>query len=149
METMLYAGVNTARFVYGQIQAYGFRTLVDPLGGSSQWLELNWARTAMAIVADSEAVAQQYVFTQVDGRGHTIAAFGGALTGVLIGFYNRDALFGDDVTQAFNVNVGPQVNTVEKLADGILSAVLQVRMSPHAELVRIDIVKVPITVALV
>jgi len=148
-ETLLYAGVNTARLIYGEVQAYAFRTLVDPNGVRAGWLELNWARCNMAIVADSEAVAQDYVFAQLDGRGHTIAAFGGALQGVLIGYYNIDALFGDDVTEAFLVNVGPQVNTVDKLSQGILSAVLEVRMSPHAELVQIYIVKQPITVALV
>ena len=148
-EDLLYAGVDTAREVYGTVQAYAFRTLVDPNGPRGEWRELNWARLNMAIVAQSEAVAQDYVFAQLDGRGHTIAAFGGGLAGILIDFYAVDALFGEDVTEAFIVNTGPQVNTIEKLADGILSAVLLVRMSPHAELVRIDIVKQSVTVSLV
>jgi hypothetical protein len=147
-EALLYAGVDTARNVYGAIQAYAFRTLVDPAGPRSDWLELNWARLNMAIVAQSEAIGEEYVFSQLDGRGHTIAAFGGELTGMLVGYYNADALFGEDVTDALNVNTGPAVNTIEKLADGILSAVLNVRMSPHAELVQITIVKQAITVAL-
>lgn len=148
-EDLLYAGVNTAREIYNTVQAYAFRSLVDPDGPDGEWREFNWARLNMAIVADSEAVAQDYVFAQLDGRGHTIAAFGGALAGVLMDYYAVDALYGDDVTEAFQVNVGPSVNTPENLADGILSAVLEVRMSPHAELVRIDIVKQSITVALV
>jgi hypothetical protein len=41
------------------------------------------------------------------------------------------------------------VNTIDKIADGILSAVMPCRMSPHAELVQIVTVKVPVTVALV
>jgi hypothetical protein len=147
MEDLLYAGVNTARRIYGAIEAYAFRTLVDPAGVRSGWRELNHARLNMAIVAQSEAVGEDYVFGQIDGRGHLISAFGGALAGMLIGFFNDDALFGDDATEAFVVNVGASVNTPAKLADGILSAVLSVRMSPHAELVQIQIVKVPITVA--
>lgn len=71
-ETLMYAGVNTARSVYGVIQNYGFRTLVDPAGVRSQWLEANWARLNMAIVADCDAVGQGFVFAQIDGRGHTI-----------------------------------------------------------------------------
>ena len=74
---------------------------------------------------------------------------GGALAGDLITFYNAGALYGDDSTEAFVVNVGPAVNTPAKLADGVLSAVVSVRMSPHAELVQIQIVKQPITVSLV
>ena len=45
--------------------------------------------------------------------------------------------------------VPKHVNTIENLSQGILSAALEVRMSPHAELVRIDIVKRSITVPLV
>jgi hypothetical protein len=148
-ETLLYAGVDTAATVYGAVQAYGFRTLSDPKGPRGEWRELNWARLDMAIKARSRAKGQDWLFSQLDGKGHTISAFGGVLTGVLMDFYDRDALFGDDPTQAFSVNVGPQVNTIDKIADGILSAVMPCRMSPHAELVQIVTVKVPVTVALV
>lgn len=148
-ETLLYAGVNTAATVYGTVQAYGFRTLVDPAGARQEWLELNWARLDMAIKARSRAKGQDWVFSQLDGRGHTISAFGGVLTGVLKDLYDIDALFGDDPTQAFAVNVSPQVNTIDKISDGILSAVMETRMSPHAELVQIVTVKIPVTVALV
>ena len=103
----------------------------------------------MAIVAEGDATGEDFVFSQLDGRGLDIAAFGGALAGDLIRFYNAGALFGADPTEAFVVNVGPAVNTLPKLADGILSAVVSVRMSPHAELVQIQIVKQPITVSLV
>lgn len=147
-EQLLYAGVDTARTVYGAVEAYGFRSLVDPNGPRRDWLQANWGRLNMAIVAQSERVGQSKVFAQLDGRGHTIAAYNGALAGVLLDFYNRDALFGDTAVDAFEVNTGPQVNTIENIADGILSAVLDVCMSPHAELVRIYIVKSPIAVAL-
>jgi hypothetical protein len=149
METLLYAGVNTARKVYGTIENYAFRTLVDPNGPRAAWRELNHARLNMAIVAQASDVGEEYIFGQLDGRGHLISAFGGALAGMLIGMYNADELYGDDATEAFLVNVGPSVNTPASLADGQLSAVLSVRMSPHAELVNIYIVKVPITVSLV
>jgi len=147
-ETLLYAGVNTARSVYGSVEAYGFRTLVDPAGPRSQWRELNHARLNMAIVAQSNVVGESTVFAQIDGRGHTIAKFNGRLAAMLKGFYDDDALFGETASDAFVVNTGPAVNTPDKLADGVLSAVLSVRMSPHAELVQIYIVKYPITVTL-
>jgi hypothetical protein len=148
-EDLLYAGVCTARAVYGQIQAYAFRTLVDPAGPRGDWRELNHARLNMAIVAECDAGGQDYVFSQIDGRGHTIAAFGGMCGGVCMSYYSIDALFGDDPTEAFEVNTSPSVNPPDQLADGIIKAVLGVRMSPHAELVRIEIVKQPITVPLV
>jgi hypothetical protein len=148
-ELMLYAGVNTARRVYGAVQAYAFRTLVDPNGARAEWRELNHARLNMAITADCDREGQADVFAQLDGRGHTIAAYGGRMGAVCLTYYTADALFGDDPSEAYLVNVGPDVNPPEQLADGILRAVLSVRMSPHAELVRIEIVKTPITVPLV
>jgi uncharacterized protein len=148
IEDAMYGGVNAAKSVYGSIQSYGFRTLVDPEGPRAEWLEFNWARLNMAIVAQSEAAGLGFVFSQIDGRGHTIAAFGGALAAVCKQFYDADALYGDDVTDAFVVNVGPAVNTPDTIANGELHAVLSVRMSPFAELVAIQIVKYPITVAL-
>jgi phage tail sheath protein FI len=152
MEDMLYAGVCTARRVYGGIEAYAFRSLVDPAGQRAQWVQANHGRLAMAIVAESEAVGQDFVFSQIDGRGLTIAAFNGALAAVCKGFYDDGALYAEpgsnDPSTAFVVNTGPAVNTPDKLADGILSAVISVRMSPHAELVQITIVKYPITVTL-
>ena len=148
-ETLLYAGVDTARSVYGTIEAYAFRSLSDPSGPNQEWVQANFGRLAMAIVAEGEATGEDFVFSQIDGRGLDIAAFGGALAGDLISFYNAGALYGEDPTEAFVVNVGPAVNTLPKLADGVLSAVVSVRMSPHAELVQIQIVKQPITVSLV
>lgn len=149
METMLYGGVDTARTVYGSVQAYAFRTLVDPAGPRAGWRELNHARLNMAIVANAEVVGQDFVFSQLDGRGHTIKAYEGDLLGMLGSFYDDDALFGDTPDDAYTVNTGPAVNTLANLADGVLKAVLSVRMSPHAELVQIYIVKQDITVALV
>jgi hypothetical protein len=148
-EMLLYAGVDTARKVYGSIQAYAFRTLVDPNGTRADWRELNHARLNMAITADCNREGQSDVFAQLDGRGHTIAAYGGRMGAVCLTYFTVDALFGDDPSEAYIVNVGPDVNPPEQLQEGILRAVLSVRMSPHAELVRIEIVKNPITVPLV
>jgi len=147
-EKLLLAGVNTARVVYGNIESYAFRTLVDPNGTRGAWRELNHARTNMAIVAKSGAVGEEIIFSQLDGRGHTIAKFNGMLAGMLKELYDEGALYGDEPTDAYQVNTGPAVNTPASLAEGNLKAVLSVRMSPHGELISIEIVKVPITVAL-
>ena len=153
-EQLLYAGVCTARPVYNEIQAYAFRSLSSQSGSNYQWWQANWGRLAMAIVAQGERVGQSFVFSQLDGRGLTIAAFGGQLGAVCKEFLDDGALFTDpdangDPTTAYRVNVGPAVNTLDSLSDGKLIAVLSVRMSPHAELVQIYIVKTDITVALV
>lgn len=137
------AGVNVGRNVRGQVQNYGWRTLADP-DTDVQWVQASKARTHMAIIAEGEAIAERYVFSQIDGKGHKAAEFAGDLTGVLLGYYSLGALFGDTPEEAFTVDVGSDVNTPESIADGELRAVVAVRTSPFAELVTLEIVAVPV-----
>jgi hypothetical protein len=132
-------GVDIVRSVFGQVMTYGYRTLADPDTG---WGLLSNARLNMAITAQCEAVAERYVFAQLDGRGVAINRFGSDLTGVLVPFYESGQLYGASAQEAFYVDVGPGVNPASQLAQGILRAVVAVRMSPFAELVVIEIVKV-------
>lgn len=144
--TLLLAGVNTARIVYGGARTYGWRTAADEDG---PWWQFNAARTHMAITARADAVAERFVFSQIDGKGVTLGEFAGQLSGALIPFYEAGALYGDTAREAFNVDVGPTVNTPETIAAGELRAVIAARTSPHAELVTIEIVKVAVNDAVV
>lgn len=136
-------GVNAAKVIYGGVRDYGWRTLADP-ATDGNWVMLSNVRTIMAVAAQADAIAETYVLRQIDGRGHTISAFRADLTGMLKGFYELGALFGDTIDEAFAVDVGPSVNPVDQLAQGILAAALALRVSPFAEQVVIDIVKVPV-----
>jgi phage tail sheath protein FI len=137
------AGNNMARVRYGTIETYGYRSLA----GAGELPDSDWAnfgncRLNMQIVAQANAVGERYVFSQLDGRWVTINDFGSELAGMLVPFYQSGSLFGATADDAFNVNVGPSVNTPATIANGELHAVLQVRMSPFAELVVIEVVKV-------
>jgi hypothetical protein len=147
-ERLMLAGVNTARVVQQSVRSYGFRSLVDPTGPRRAWLQLSGVRTAMAIKAESDAEAENYVFAVLDGRLRKIAEFGGALSGICLRYWQNDALFGETSDEAFRVNVGDSVNTPETIADGQLRAVLLLKVSPFAEFVEIQIVKQAITEAL-
>lgn len=147
-QTLLYAGCNTVRYRYGTVRAYAYRSLSDPNGNNGQWVQFNHSRLNMQIVADSEEIGEEYVFSQLDGRGLTIAAFHGELNAMLKALFDDGALYGDTPDDAFDVNTSPSVNTIETIANGELHAVLAVKMSPHAELVYIEIVKVVLTEAL-
>jgi hypothetical protein len=141
-------GADMARKIYGLVETYGYRTLVDPAGPDAAWLNLGNARLNMAIVAQAEVIAEHYVFAQLDGRRRMIGQFGGDLRAMLVPFYEAGALYGDSADDAFAVNVGPQVNTEQTIANGELHAVIEARMSPFAELVVIEIVKVATTESL-
>lgn len=138
------SGVNLARVLYGSVRTYGYRSLVDPVT-ARPWLMFSNGRLAMAIAAEADVIAERYVFAMIDGRRQKIAEFGGVLTGMLAGYYQQGALFGDIPEDAFDVNVGADVNTVARLAAGELRAVLTLRMSPFAELVTLEIVKIATT----
>ena len=144
--TLLLAGVNTARIVYGGARTYGWRTLADDAGA---WWQFSAARTNMAITARADAVAERFLFSQIDGKGVTLGEFAGQLASALIPFYEAGALYGETARDAFRVDVGPTVNTPETIAAGELRAVVAARTSPHAELVTIEIVKVAVNDAIV
>ena len=135
------AGASMARLIYGGVRTYGYRSCVDK-DSQPQWLMFGWARLNMAITAEAEAIGEHYVFSQLDGRGHTLSEFGGDLSAMLLGYYTDDSLFGATPQEAYDVNVGSSVNTPDTIANGELHAVLSVRMSPDAEWVVIEIVKV-------
>jgi hypothetical protein len=147
-ERLMLAGVNTARIVQQSVRAYGFRSLVDPEGPRRAWLQLSGVRTAMAIKAEGDAEAENYVFAVLDGRLRKIAEFGAALSGICLRYWQIDALFGNTSEEAFRVDVGDAVNTPETIADGQLRGVLLLKVSPFAEFVEVLIVKQAITEAL-
>jgi hypothetical protein len=135
------AGASMARLIYGGVRTYGYRTVVDP-ASQPQWLQFGWARLNMGITAEAEAIGEHYVFSQLDGRGHTLSEFGGDLSAMLLGYYTDDSLYGTTPEEAYDVDVGSSVNTPDTIANGELHAVISVRMSPDAEWVVIEIVKV-------
>lgn len=147
-ESLNDAGVDIAKPVYGEVRAYGYRTLADLTTG---WGLLSNARLNMEIAAKAEEIGERYLFTQMDGRRVTISQFGADLTGMLVPYYEAGSLFGTSAEDAFYVDVGPAVNTLDTIAAGDLRAILGLRMSPFAEYVVIEIVKVatetPLSVA--
>lgn len=147
-EDLNLSGINVITERFGQVAVYGWRTVVAP-AADPNWVNLASARLRMAITADAQSIAENYVFKMIDGQGKTLAAFAGALSGMLMKYFNEGALYGPTANEAFRVDVGPQVNTPETIADNQLRALLNVRMAPFAELVTIEIVKTPVTQAVV
>jgi len=138
------AGVNLFRDFNDGVRLYGFRSLANPAVDVS-WLNLANQRLRMEITAEARNVAKSFLFSQIDGKGLKIAEFDGALTGLLSKYYAEGALYGNTSDEAFSIDVGSSVNTPTTIANNELHAVLSLRMSPMAELVQIEIVKVPIT----
>jgi hypothetical protein len=139
--TMNEASVTCGRLLYGGVRTYGNRSCVAA-ATAPDWSMFGWPRLNMAIIARADAVGEAFIFKCLDGRGHMLGDFAGALSAMLAGYWEADALYGDSPQEAFDVNVGPSVNTPTTIANGELHAVLSVRMSPSPEWVVIEIVKV-------
>lgn len=143
------SGVNVIRFVKGAFRVYGWRSLTDPINDPS-WIDFGNSRLYIAVSADLENVGEEYLFDEIDGQnGSTIGSFHDELAGVLMGYYNSNQFFGDTAEEAFAVDTGPQVNTLQTIAALELHAVCYVKMSPFAEHVAIEIVKRQVTESIV
>jgi len=143
-EALNAAGVNVARILYGGVRSYGNRTLASSVS-LPNWTQMANKRMHMTIAARADAIAEKYVHAMVDGAGITISRFGGDLRAMLVPMWEAGALFGATFEDACAVDVSDAVNTDETLAAGELHALVAVRLSPGAELVVIEITKVPIT----
>jgi hypothetical protein len=140
------AGVCMAKVVYGDVRSYGYRTAAGP--ADTNWLWFGNSRVVMAVAHESEAIAENYVLRQIDGRGQLFAALEADLRGVCLRHFNAGALYGASPEEAFAVDTGSAVNTPETITNGEVHAVIRLKCSPAAEWVVIEIVKVPVERAL-
>lgn len=139
------AKVNAIRVVQNNIRLYGWRSLSDD---TANYALLNGRDFLNYLVVRSEALLEQYVFEQIDGKGHLLAQIGGTLTGLLEpirsvgGVYERYDASGALVDPGYLVETGTTVNTLENLANNEVKARISVRVSPSAALISTTIVKV-------
>jgi hypothetical protein len=98
----------------------------------------------MAIQARLDAVAERFLFRQIDGGKLVLDEFAGALTAELLPFWRLGSLYGVTASEAFRVDVR-SVNTDATIANGELHALAILRVSQFAEEVILEITKAPIT----
>lgn len=142
------AGVNMAITKGGTFRNYGFRSLVNAVTQPA-FLQASAGREFMSLGARGDVLLEAIVFGNVDGKGAFLAKAAGMLRGMCLGDFDAGALYGDLPDEAFKVDVGPDVNPTEQLAQGIIKAVIAAKVSPFAEKVRLELVKVPNTEALI
>lgn len=140
-QTLNAGGVNVVRQIGSEILNYGWRSLADPVNDQN-WLDFGNARLYMGLSDELNAIGDTYVFLNIDGQqGTTVADFHNDIAAALLVHYNQGDLFGDTSDDAFIVDTGVGVNTLQTIANLELHAVVQVRMSPFAEYVMIQVVK--------
>lgn len=145
-DTLASAGLLPAAVLYGTAQFYGWRTLIDPATDPLR-SQFNVQRLVMAIKARAQQIGDRFVFRSIDGQGLLLAELKSQLEAMLAAYQNTDrpAIYGTREAPGYTVDVGPTVNPLADLQAGTVKAVLEVRPSPFAETVRIEIVTTQIT----
>jgi hypothetical protein len=143
------ASVNVLRRAYSAsanppVELYGYSTLGTLSNG---WRDAASQLLRLRITDELQLLAEQFIFQVLDGRGHTITAFGGAIAGIMQQHWEADELYGDTPADAYSVDVS-SVNTPDTLAAGYLNARVNIRTTRTAEFLAIDVVKVPINQSL-
>jgi len=143
--------VNGIATIYGTPRLYGWQSL----SGDVENLGLLSARdTLNSITIAVERVLEPYVFATIDGRGYLQSRVEGDVSGVLSpvadagGLYARINEAGELLDPGYRVTVDSSINTVETLARNELHVRAAVRLSPTAQLINAEVVKVALGSAL-
>ena len=127
------------------IRTYGTRTVAGP--DDTNWMWFPGARTILAMAAEFDNASEEFVHRQIDGQGRLFTKLQVALGGICLDFFGLGALYGDQPEDAFTIDTGPSVNTIDTIANGEVHAVVRVRVSPPGEWVQIEIQKTPLSMA--
>ena len=144
------SSVNGLVTIAGSVRLYGWQSLAafEDLGLLSTRDTLN------GIELEAVRVLEPFLFAQIDGRGHLQSKVEADVEGILAPLARAGALFarvddaGDEVDPGYQVSVDAAHNRLDTLARHELHVVIAVRLSPLAQLIQVEIVKVPLTAGL-
>ena len=137
--------VNAIRFINNTVRNYGWRSLSDD---TDNYALLTGRDLLNRLVTESEKRLEQFVFQTVDGRGQLLSSINGTIVGIVEPYRQKGGLFekfdveGNIIDPGYLVETGPNVNTLNNLANNEVRARLSVRLSPSAALITVTIVKV-------
>jgi hypothetical protein len=132
--------VNTFRTVNQRIRHYGNRTLAD-LETLPHWLDSSGSRVIMATRARELAVAESHAFGQIDGERKFFDQYEGALRGELAALARLGAFYGTTDAPGYRVDVSAEVNPIENIMQGVVTAQVVVRTSMFTESLRVNIIR--------
>ena len=129
---------------YGIICLYGSVTAVSQTKDAI-FYQAATARERMRIDWELERVAENFLFSTLDGRHQVRSAFAGQLAAVGKRQWELNGLYGETANEAITVNVAEPVNTTATEQAGELNAEVAVRISPIAQYIKVVTTAVPIT----
>lgn len=137
--------VSAIRTIAGGVRLYGWRSLSTD---DANWHSLTGRDVCNGIQEAALAVAEEFVFETIDAGGYLLSRLNSALTGIVEPIARAGGLYPRDDDPGYLVDTGASVNTDALLAANQIGAVVEVRPSPTAELIKLSIVKAAVTAAL-
>lgn len=141
--------MNALRVINGAVRVYGARSVS---ADETNWRFITYRDTLNYITAQAEKALEPLVFRPIDGRGNLFGSVESILTammepiriggGVYEGF---DKNTGRPVDRGYSVDVSAANNPAAQLAQGTVSALVGVRVSPVADKYTITITKSTLT----
>jgi phage tail sheath protein FI len=138
------AGINVARIIQGGVRTYGYRSTVNPPSDPT-WVGFGGARLLMQIAYRGEAILESFMFDEIDGFDRLFSRVRGQLTTLLNEYYTAGSLYGQTPGEAFVVVCDTTNNTPLTIADRQLIADVGVRVSEMAEMVTLNLTRVPVS----
>ena len=126
------AGLSVIRVLRGQVRLAGWRSVAAP-GGNPNLQGANYRDLIDRVRAGCAQVGESYVGENPDGRGLSLAAYCGLLTGFMAGLRDAGAFSPGENDPGFTVDVGPGVNPPEQIAAGQIKARVAFRAVGTAE----------------
>lgn len=141
------AGVNVAIIRNGRVKTYGERSLVAATSDPT-WAGIGGARLLGVIAFRAEDILEAHMFEEIDGRGRLFSRVRGQLVALCNEFFTLGSLYGATPDEAFVVVCDDTNNTPQTIANRELHAAIGLRVSESAELVYLDLVRVPVSQSL-
>lgn len=132
----------------GRIRLYGWWSLSADAEAFEMLTARDMLNSLAVLCAD---VLDPFVFEEIDGRNILTSRIESALVGVLDpialanGFFPMRDAEGNEVDPGYRVVVDGTLNTPESMSANKIVARVSVRLSPTANLIELEIVKVPFT----
>ncbi len=135
--------VNCIRNILGPL-LYGWRSLSTD---TANYYLLSGRDLMNYVVALGETALQPFVFRTVDGKGHMFSDMANALVGILQPIAAAGGLYPSwngqiQVDPGYLVDTGPDINTPQLLQTSSVAASVEMRVSPDAETINLQITKV-------
>lgn len=137
------SGVNVIRRMYNGIRVYGWRSMANSVTDKS-WIGFNSARLIMVLRTEFTILGNKFQFQEIDGlNGRVIGSFKTQAMALMNRHWLGGELFGDTVEEAYNIDMSG--NTLQTMENLELHMTVNVKVSPFAEYIPINIVKREIT----